>query len=153
VSLIYPYVRFAARQPLPSLGGALFRPRPVIAVTVIGPVGSAALDCLVDTGADDTVFPDNIAIRIGLDLSNAPTFSAAGVGLVASNIRFALVRLRLVRASEQREWQAWVGFTSAPLRQPLLGFAGFLQYFTATFHGDAEKLELTVNATYPGTGP
>ena len=44
----------------------------------------------------------------------------------------------------------WVGFTSAPLRQPLLGYAGFLQFFTATFHGDREEVELAVNAAYPG---
>ena len=25
-------------------------------------------------------------------------------------------------------------------RYPMLGFAGFLQYFTATFHGDREEL-------------
>ena len=43
---------------------------------------------------------------------------------------------------------AWVGFTSAPIRHPLLGFAGFLQYFTATFHGDREEVELAVNGTY-----
>jgi hypothetical protein len=32
-----------------------------------------------------------------------------------------------------------------------LGFAGFLQYFTATLHGDREQVELAVNALYPGT--
>jgi hypothetical protein len=36
-------------------------------------------------------------------------------------------------------------------RYALLGFAGFLQYFTATFFGDLEEVELTVNAAYPGT--
>ena len=35
--------------------------------------------------------------------------------------------------------------------RPLIGFAGFLQFFTATFHGDREQVELTVNALYPGT--
>jgi hypothetical protein len=52
---------------------------------------------------------------------------------------------------EQREWPAWVGSTSARLRQPLLGYAGFLQFFTATFEGDREEVLLTINASYPGT--
>jgi hypothetical protein len=31
------------------------------------------------------------------------------------------------------------------------GFAGFFQFFTATFDGDREHVELTVNALYPET--
>jgi hypothetical protein len=61
------------------------------------------------------------------------------------------VTLRVADNQEWREWQAWVGFTSTKLRHPLLGFAGFLQYFTATLHGDREELELTVNSLYAGT--
>ena len=45
----------------------------------------------------------------------------------------------------------WVGFTSAPLRRALLGFAGFLPFYSAHFHGDREEVELTVNTLYPGT--
>jgi hypothetical protein len=52
---------------------------------------------------------------------------------------------------EQREWPAWVGFTPAKLQSPLLGFAGFLQFFTATLRGDREEVELTINSLYPGS--
>jgi hypothetical protein len=31
------------------------------------------------------------------------------------------------------------------------GQAGFLQFFRATFHGDLEEVELTVNPSYSGT--
>jgi hypothetical protein len=51
---------------------------------------------------------------------------------------------------EQREWPAWVAFTPARLNQPLFGFAGLLQFFTAAFHGDREQVELTINSLYPG---
>jgi hypothetical protein len=44
-----------------------------------------------------------------------------------------------------------VGFTPVRLNRALLGFAGCLQFFTATFHGDREEVELTVNSLYPGT--
>ena len=43
------------------------------------------------------------------------------------------------------------GLPPVKLQRPLLGFAGFLQFFTATFHGDREEVELTVNSLYAGT--
>jgi hypothetical protein len=57
----------------------------------------------------------------------------------------------LAQGRERREWRAWIGFTPAHLFRPVLGFAGCLQFFTATFHGDREEVELAVNALYPGT--
>ncbi|HEY7315101.1 MAG TPA: hypothetical protein VH643_37490 [Gemmataceae bacterium] len=66
-------------------------------------------------------------------------------------LRYAQVRLRITDGKEQREWPAWVSFTPAKLQLPLLGFAGFLQFFTATFQGDYEQVELAVNNLYPGT--
>jgi hypothetical protein len=69
----------------------------------------------------------------------------------AATVRYAEATLRVVGANEQRERKGWVGFTAGKLRQPLLGYAGFLQFFTVTFHGDHEEVELTVNAAYPGT--
>jgi hypothetical protein len=151
VSLRFPYRRFRVRQPLPTLAGRQDRPRPLISVTVIGPSDSRLVSGLLDTGADDTLFPDALAASLGIDLSTAPALTAAGVGMVRTPYRVAEVTLRIADNQEQREWRAWVAFTSAPLRQPLLGYAGFLQFFTASFHGDREEVELTVNATYPGS--
>jgi predicted aspartyl protease len=120
-------------------------------VTLIGPTGSATKGALLDTGADDTVFPEDVAQAIGLDLSGAPVGTASGVGMQGQPLRYAQVLLRIASNYERREWQAWVGFTAVKLRQPLLGFAGFLQFFTATFSGDREEVELAVNGLYPGT--
>jgi len=105
---------------------------------------------LLDIGADDTVFPEAVAVRIGVDLTNAPSGVGEGVGLNSLPLRYAEVTLRIADNQEQREWRGWVAFTPAPLRRPLLGFAGFLQFFTATFHGDREEVDLTVNSLYPG---
>jgi predicted aspartyl protease len=139
------------RRPIPSLGGRQDRPQPVIPVSVIGPKGTHLGDCLLDTGADDTVFPESVADKLGIDLTNAPVGEASGVGLVTARIRYALVTLRVATGQERREWPAWVAFTSAPMKRPLLGFAGFLQFFTAKFEGDREEVELIVNSLYPGT--
>ena len=108
-------------------------------------------DGLLDTGADDTIFPEDDANKLGIDLSNAPSGSASGVGMGPYWVRYAKVTFRITDGQEQREWEGWVGFTSARLHRPLLGHAGFLQFFDATFRGDAEIVELTPNSSYAGT--
>ncbi len=151
MSLVFPYTTFPTPNPIWTLLGRQGRPRPVIFVAVIGPNGTAVEKGLLDIGADDTVFSDTVASHIGIDLSQAPTGGASGVGPMAAVVlRYAEVVLRISDGKEHREWPARVGFTAAPLHRPLLGFAGFLQFFTATFHGDREEAELGVNGSYPG---
>ncbi len=151
MSLSFPYRLLRTRQPVFPLGGRPVRPRPLIPFSLLSPAGAFPDDGLLDTGADDTVFPERMAEKLGLDLSHAPVGEASGISTGAARLRYARVTLRLAAPGERREWQAWVGFTSTPLKYPLLGFAGFLQYFTANFHGDREEVELTVNGLYPGT--
>lgn len=151
MSLLFPYLPVVKGRPLVSLGGRLDRPRPLINVTILGPAGALPQDALIDTGADDTVFSEQVAALIGLDLTNAPQGTAEGINQGAATIRYAQTTLRIADNKEKREWQAWIGFTAAQMRYPILGFAGFLQYFTATFFGDSEEVELTVNGLYPGT--
>lgn len=138
-------------RPILTLGGRWVRPQPLIHVGVISPTATLAVLGILDTAADDTVFPDYVAVRIGLDLTGAPTGSSSGVGGVPALLRYAQVKLRVAGGGEFREWPAWVGFTSHPARYPMLGFAGFLQFFSAHFHGDREEVELVVNRLYPGT--
>ena len=106
---------------------------------------------LLDTAADDTVFPDAAAVTAGVDLTNAPLGEASGIGGAPVLVRYAVVELRLTDGIEYRRWTAWVGFTAARLKQPLLGFAGCLQFFGANFRGDREEVELEVNTVYPGS--
>ena len=151
MTLRFPYRNFRPAHPIVPLAGRNVRPRPVLSVTLIGPRSSLAQDALLDTGSDDTVFPDYVAQRIGIDLTNAPSGSISGLPPGSVLVRYARVTLRIADNHERREWEAWVGFTPAQIRFPALGFLGFLQYFAATFHGDREELELTVNGHYPGT--
>lgn len=151
MSLRFPYLRVAKKQPIVPLGGRLHRPRPVIGVALIGPKGMAAQDGLLDSGADDTLFPESIAALIGIDLTHAPQGTAKGFDSGTIPVRYAEVILRIADNREQRQWRAWVSFAAVKRRYSLLGYAGFLQYFTATFHGDREEVELMVNGQYPGT--
>jgi len=114
-------------------------------------LGAFVEDALLDTAADDTVFPISAAARIGADLTNSPKGEASGVGATPVVVHYALVELRLTDGKEFRRWAAWVGFTAARLKQPLLGFAGCLQFFGARFRGDREDVELDVNTLYPGS--
>jgi hypothetical protein len=151
MSLRYRYRLEQLNRPIVTLGGRTERPRPILPVTLIGPADSRLRDGLLDSGADDTMLPESLAPVLGIDLTNAPQAQASGVGNVAVAVRYALVTFRLIAGSERREWTALVGFTSVPLKRPLYGFAGFLQFFTAKFEGDLEEVELTVNSLYPGT--
>jgi hypothetical protein len=151
MSLIYSYQPLPIPTPIVSLGGRATRPRALIPISVVGPAGTYVKDGLLDTGADDTVFEEWVAAKLGIDLTHAPQHTSSGVGLVPAIVRFAQVTLRLAQGTELREWRAWVGFTTARLRQPLLGFAGVLQFFDAHFFGAREVVELTVNSLYPGT--
>lgn len=151
MSLLYRYQLVRASRPIVPLSGRSVRPRPLIPVTVVGPTDSKLVIGILDTGADDTVFEERVALAVGLDLTYAPRGSGTGVGMVHIPVRYAEVTLRIATTNEQREWRAWVGFTTAPLHYPVLGFAGFLQFFDVHSRGAREEMELTVNALYPGT--
>jgi hypothetical protein len=151
MSLLFRYKVIQAPRAVVPLGGRWSRPRPLLPIAVIGPTNTSAVDGYLDTGADDTVFSERLATRIGLDLTNAPQGQLTTATLTKAPVRYAQVSLRITDGKEQREWPAWVGFTPTRLQSPLLGFAGFLPFFTASFHGDREVVELTVNRLYPGT--
>jgi hypothetical protein len=91
-----------------------------------------------------------MASLIGVDLDQAPTGTARGIATGSISIKYATVLMRLHDGHRGCEWPAIVGFASAQINLPLLGFAGCLQYFTSTFHGDLEEVELAVNRLYPG---
>ncbi len=128
------------------------RYKPIIGITIIGPRDGQLRQVLVDTGADDIVFPENVAARIGVDLSAALPGSSHGVG--ASQplpVLFAPVILYLDDSKESFRWRAVVGF--APLRSKygLFGIAGGLQYFRMTLDVDDRELLLVAKPSLPVT--
>ncbi len=103
----------------------------------------------VDSASDETLLDETLAHDIGVNLLNAPTCTFGGIVQGGYTARFAQVVLRLTDGIEFREWPAWVGFV-AGLRRPVLGIAGFLQFFTTTLFGDDEVVEVQINRLYPG---
>ena len=151
MSLVFRYVPVPMGRSLVSLAGRSERPRPLVPVSVVGPAGTVMRDALLDTGSDDTVFPESVAALIGIDLRRAPRRGGAGAAASPVPLRYAQVTLCLATMQEQRQWPAMIGFTPTPLRYPLLGYAGFLQFFDTLFRGAREEVELTVNPHYSGT--
>ena len=101
--------------------------------------------CL-DTGADDCVFHEDTATLLGLDLTSAPTKTARGTTGSAMSLRYAGVCLQLSDSDGNTiEWSATVVFTQNRTSYPLLGYAGFLQFFNARFFGEDEQVELEEN--------
>ncbi len=118
---------------------------------MIGPARSLVRDCLLDSAADEVILPENWALAVGIDLSTAKVASSRYVRFGSISVRRVETTLRLTDGIESREWRAVVAFTPARLIYPILGFAGCLQFFDATFRGALEEVELTVNALYRGT--
>lgn len=125
----FPYLPLPTRQPVPSLGGAQVRYRPVLAVRLFGPLGSRPYDGCIDTASDDTIFPRSLAQALGIDLTKAPQGEARPVSGLVIPYFYARVTLRVTDGFEECEWQATVGFADLPLRWALLGHAGFLEFF------------------------
>jgi hypothetical protein len=148
----FPFLLQAIPRPAISLQGRLSRPRPLIPVTVINPETglSRTYHGLLDSGSDDTVFQIETAQALGIDLTQAPTGNAQAVAGQIMTVRYAEVFLQLANDDgETLEWRATVAFAPKRGTHPLLGFAGFLQFFDTTFLGEHEEVTLIPNGLMP----
>jgi hypothetical protein len=65
--------------------------------------------------------------------------------------RYASVKLRITDgALETYEWDAILGFVAVPMKCPLLGNAGFLQFFDTALQGADHIANLTPNRSFSG---
>jgi hypothetical protein len=147
-----PYLVGVARGPQPALGGSLLRPRPMMPVQFARPGSPVTCTSVLDTGADDTVLPDWIAAALGLDLTGAEARPIGMIGRTPLNCRYASVEIQISDGvRDTYRWTAVVGFVAAAvLQRPLLGHAGFLQYFDAEFRGADLEILLIPNRSFPG---
>ena len=149
----FPYQDEPLNGPLPpSLPAtATVRWRPLVPVTLLGPTGKRRLfpRAVLDPGADDTVFPLAVVGLLGVALR-----PDLGIGLrwrgQGYPLRFGDVALELDEGLQVRRWSAVVGFSPAPLRYPILGMCGCLQFFDARSLGERRIVDLETNQSYPG---
>lgn len=152
--LRFPYQDEALSGPAPpSLPAtATIRWRPLIPGTIIGPTGIFRDfgRAVLDPAADDTVFPLDTVTRIGICLRAHSGHGVRWRGQLHP-LRFGSAELLLTDNVSTWRWSATLGFSPAPLRYPILGEAGCLQYFDARFLGADLLVEVETNRTYPGT--
>jgi hypothetical protein len=146
----FPYIALPTRRPVYLLGGALVRHRPLVALEVRGPSGTRSLTATLDCGADDSLVPAYLAPHLGIDLTRAPEGQSGTVGGPSVPYHYATVRLRLSDGYEECEWDAIVGFVTAPMRWAILGHAGALQFFDLQLLGSRREALIAPNATLPG---
>jgi len=149
--VIFAYMPLPTKGPIPSLGGAMARYRPIVPVGVFGPFGLRFIDGCVDCGSDDTIFPLSLARKLRLDLTGAPQGESHPVGGAIVPYVYAAVTLRVSDGVETCEWQATVGFVDLPLRWALLGHAGFLDFFDTDLRGARREVFMTPNSSFSGT--
>jgi hypothetical protein len=146
----FSYLALPTSHPIPSLANTMVRFRPLVPLRVSGATGSWLGDCSIDSGTDDSIFPRWLATRIGVDLGDAQTGEAKPIGAASVPYCYAQVKLRLTDGIEQCEWDAIVGFVDVPLRWPILGHAGVLQFFDVQLLGQRRELMMQPNSDFPG---
>ena len=152
--LRFPYLDEPLTGPaLPSLpAGAAVRLRPLVPISIIGP-GGLMWDfgrAVLDSASDDTVFPLDTAGRIGARLHPDTRHRVRWRGQLYA-LRFAHVELLLTDNIGTWRWPTVVAFSPAPIRYPILGQSGCLQFMDARFFGDDHIVELTTNRSFTGT--
>jgi hypothetical protein len=126
--------------------------RPEVPVSIVGPAGQMTLTALVDTGSDRTIFPKSVATRlqIATEIDDGPPAKAFGGHDVQLLVGEALLELK--SEGESITWRSTVWFFDFPAGDDeavVLGHAGFLDYFTATFDGLEAVLTLEPNRELP----
>ena len=157
MSLLFPYQPEAIQGQLPPTlpGGTTHRFRPLVSVRIVNPISKRNwryAKVLADSGSDDSIFPISAVGLIGLrsDQLLSTRFHVVWRG-TAWPLQFGDVELELNDGQCLCRWLTRVAFSPMPTRFPILGQAGCLQFFNATFRGEDHITELEPIPTFPGT--
>lgn len=125
--------------------------RPEILVTRHGINWSMTCSGLVDSGSDTTVLPCSLGRHLGITLVPA---KRGGSGFGGSLIDFHAgeIELEIESATESIRWRTTVNFAEFAMESNevvILGQAGFLEFFRATFDWDKARLTLAANRRLP----
>jgi Aspartyl protease len=145
-------VRFDYSQrevdPLPGEVGVQVIHEPIVLVRFIGPSQTYLVRGLLDTGASMTLVPRFYFQKLGLSVARserARLRTASG----AVEVLLGELDLELRTGSSRYQWSARIGFVLRADNIALLGHAGFLDHFSATFDGLSKRVTLKSNGTFP----
>lgn len=126
--------------------------RPIAHVGIAGSNGSVYLRALIDTGADHTLVPYSVADQVGAKLFDDESNSVEGISGHEVIVVPGEIELELIDDVETVKWTTVIGFAqfAAPEDEcSVLGHAGCLEYFLATFDGVNRSVELTLRGELP----
>lgn len=127
--------------------------RPEVPLQVIGPDATETLLALVDTGADNCVLPRCTQEAIGVTVDESQKSTVSGIAGQELEVISGEVELALYENGQVFRWKARVDFASddsLPDTAAILGHAGCLRFFLASFDGHARELELIPTPEFPG---
>ena len=136
----------------PQSGDFALTHRPEIPITISGPNGSVALIGLVDTGSDFSIFPQAIAELLGIGLLPIANRGASVFGGSPVPLLSGTATLTVEQDDESLRWETSVEFFDFGHESDttaILGYSGFLEFFTAIFDGDSLLLSLLANQNLP----
>ena len=124
--------------------------RPVVPIMIFGSTQTFQAKGLLDTGAEESILSFSL-IQDGLidpDYKPGETGQIKGFGGSPIEVTYWTVDLALRLKRKAHRWRAKVAF-SPERNDMVLGNAGFLRYFTVTFHGDKHYTTLRPNGKFP----
>jgi hypothetical protein len=124
--------------------------RPRFGRVILTPFCSAF--AIQNSGSDNTIFPKSVADYLGITLKKAAGPAASVFGGSRVQLLEGRTTLRIESGIEWAEWKTVVcffDFASGEEETVILGHAGFLDYFTATFDGKRGVLSLLPNDDLP----
>lgn len=147
----FPYKQYTIKPSAISESKLLYRP--MVPLRLVGPAGEAFFWALVDTGADNTLLPRSIGFEVGIAFDEEQAAWVTSYGGHRMSAAPADVRLQLSRDGQAFHWSAKVGFVKFENPEnevALLGHTGCLNYFHASFDGEAHEVELVPTPEFPG---
>lgn len=149
--MIFRFDLLAVSSRLPSLRGYGYRARPTVPIGIRMPDRTFSyFDFLADTGSDDVILPLNFAKSLGIELAGAKEHFHGLADSTRMAVRYADVEFRLATSPYHYvQWQATVGFATTP--RPIFGWAGGLEFFSASFDWILARMTLIPLPTLPLT--
>jgi hypothetical protein len=108
---------------------------------------------LVDPGSDDTLLPLSLGQMIGAHMDATQNWKVEGIGGHAAAVFLGEVVIELTDGGQIFRWPAKIGlvdFADAQDEIVLVGHAGCLDYFRATFDGHQRLLEIEETPAFAG---
>ena len=130
----YPYWKIA-----PEESGEPWIRRPLVRVTLAGPIRELELTALIDSGSDYSLFHVDVAEALGIDLDSCTRNLVAGIEHVPAECFVADVSARVEH----------LGPVTVPMmfweRQPIsiIGQIGFFDSHRITFERNHDEFEIT----------